>query len=178
MKSLSFTFHAFLHGVQGPYCAWHPLQVLVGFVQTFSTFSNLKKKRVFLSWLWKRWVTEWCGSWATGLGGRACGVGAQRREKTDKVKQVENVAGVYLCHQESWAYLWQKFQEAISVSVSATVATRPSPLLLFWCTSVVIVTVYMYTLYLRKAVALLSIGRLGHLVPTKKKIRQFCTFVF
>lgn len=71
MKSLSFTFHAFLHGVQGPYCAWHPLQVLVGFVQTFSTFSNLKKKKTCFSVVTVKEMSDW-GMWLLGhwLGGK------------------------------------------------------------------------------------------------------------
>lgn len=81
MKSLSFTFHAFLHGVQGQYCAWHPLQVLVGFVQTFSPFFNPKKCfSVMTVKEMSDWVMWFTGHWL-GRKGHLESVRAQRREK-------------------------------------------------------------------------------------------------
>lgn len=82
MKSLSFTFHAFLHGVQGQYCAWHPLQVLVGFVQTFSPFFNPKKCfSVMTVREMSDWVMWFTGHWL-GRKGYLESVRAQRREET------------------------------------------------------------------------------------------------
>lgn len=127
MKSLPFPFHAFLHGVQGQYCAWHPLQVLVGSVQTFSLF--LIRKKVFFC--------HDCES-DEGLGDVVHGPPAwkegafenrtQRGEKTDKTKKLGNVIGVCLCSRKA-KHIYDKSVKKVLTSHSscATVATRPCP---------------------------------------------------
>lgn len=178
MISLPFPFHAFLHGVQGQYCAWHPLQVLVGSVQTFSLF--LIRKKVFFC--------HDCES-GEGLGDvvhgppalkeGAFGNRAQRGEKTDKAKKLGTVIVVCLCSRKA-EHIYDKFQEGTYFSLQlhhCGYQTLPFPLLLLsWRDAVIgIISKYRYP---RKPVACLSASRLGYFVSNKKKIREFCTFVF
>lgn len=55
------SFHASMHGVQGQFCAWHPLQALVGFSTQLLNFSKSERDSKLVC------VSENLGGWVVWL---------------------------------------------------------------------------------------------------------------